>query len=80
MLRILWYCSDCGAEGQLETEDEIKEMCGACPKCLHHKGNVEYSCGMKTSDFLNELSNMTEKQMQDYYLAITECARDLANQ
>lgn len=76
MLKMTWYCSDCGAEGDV-SQDEMVDLMGCCPKCMHHKGNVEYSCNMSLEQFLDELYNMSEKDMAKYHFAISECAYDL---
>lgn len=76
MLRMSWYCSDCDSNGTVSPED-LKELMGCCPKCMHHKGNVEYYCDMTLEEYLNELYNMSAKDKANYSNAISECAHDL---
>ena len=75
MLRISWECSSCGANGILSTEEEIESMCGACPSCYRHKGDIEYHCDMNIEEFLTELENMSANKMAAQNMAIQECAR-----
>lgn len=74
MLRINWSCSKCGASGTVENP---AEMCGACPKCWSHKGEVEYTCEMSVEDFLLELTKMSESEIAKNAYAIQVCAEEL---
>ena len=76
MLKMSWYCSDCEAKGEL-SQDEMIELNGCCPNCMHHKGNIEYYCDLTLEQFLEELSTMTASALSKYALVINECAYDL---
>jgi len=74
MLKLSWSCCECHASGTVEDPTEI---CGACPNCFRHKGEVEYTCLMSLEEFLTELTNMSESDMAKNCNAIHECAFDL---
>lgn len=74
MLKMKWYCSGCNSEGDVENPSEI---CGGCPKCTRHRGEVEYSCDMTVEEFLTELTKMSESEIAKNAYAIQECANDL---
>lgn len=76
MLKMSWHCSDCDAEGEV-SQEEMVDLIGCCPKCMNHKGNVEYMCNMTIEQFLEELYGMSSSEMAKYSFAISECAYDL---
>lgn len=76
MLRVSWSCSNCHASGILDSFG-LENLCGACPNCLRHHGEVEYICENTIEEFLDILSEMSQAEMSKYYLAINECARSL---
>ena len=72
MLRMSWECSGCNGEDEVYDPTDI---CGCCPRCHSHKGEVTYSCNMTIQEFLEELSNMSENDMIKNYIAIQECIK-----
>lgn len=74
MLRMKWHCCGCNSEGDVENPSEI---CGGCPKCTRHRGEVEYSCEMSVEDFLLELTKMSESEIAKNAYAIQLCAEEL---
>lgn len=76
MIKMIFECDNCHASGPVDPTNN-DETCGICPNCHEHHGEVHYYCEMSVEDFLKELANMTESEMQKSIVAIQECARDL---
>ena len=71
MLNMEYECSGCGASGKVENTSVI---CGQCPKCGRHHGEVEYSTNMSVRDFLETLTNSDENYIAKNAYAIQLCA------
>lgn len=73
MLKMLYTC-DCGAEGEVT---DLEGLIGYCPACHAHHGEVHYASAMTPSQFIEELSKMSEREIAKYAYAIQVCAEDI---
>lgn len=73
MLKMLYTC-DCGANGEVE---DVENICGCCPVCHAHHGEVQYYSNMSAEEFIEALSKMSEKEITKYAYAIQICAEDI---
>ena len=76
LLRMRWSCKNCHTSGPV---DNTTMICGACPICLRHHGEVTYKCEMSPKEFLETLANMSEHEYIANFNAIQECAQSLAD-
>ena len=74
MLKMMYECTDCGFESDVE---DITNLDGQCRACGNHHGNVIYASRMNPKEFLTELSKMSEKDIAKYAEAIKICAEDI---
>ena len=76
MLKMMFGCTDCWHEGDVEDITNLDEQ---CPHCGNHHGNIVYGSKMNKDDFVEELSIMSEVTIAKYAQAIQLIAEDIVD-
>ena len=76
MLNMMFECTDCGREGDVE---DITNLVGPCPYCRNPHGNIIYGSKMDKDEFVEELSKMSLANIAKYAQAIQLMAEDIVD-
>ena len=77
MFRIHYSCCNCHDHGEV---DDTATMCGQCPACGCHHGEVEYEARMSPKEFLEKLAQMSDSEIANNAYAIQLCAEQLSQE